>query len=466
MILKNNISSIKAFALCVGFFSLFACKERSTVKPGLIPEIDNIHTFGLYTSDFDITIKSGYHDTLRTDNYPIVTLGGIAADPFFGKTSTGFYFQVTPPVANFYFDTAIQTIDSVCLALPYVGFTYGDTTATGDLLALKVFRIQDANFGLNADTGKQYYSFSQIATNAAPLATFNSSYSKMIKDTISYPSGVKLTKMARIPLPNSLIQEFRNQDTSVFRNDSTFISFFNGLYVTVDSQASNSLQRRLSFFNLGNKDSANTGRARMEIFYTNKKGEKKVIYFPYTQLSSRYFTQIKRNYAGFPIANLLGNTQDSVLVQCMPGAYTDITINNIQNIPPSVVNKAQIKMNVLKVGDDDHYLAPNAIVPLGVKEDGAIYSLADYYFNNGNTTSNTFVDGAARLIQINQTNYIQYVFNFPRELQKAIAEGKNSLTLRMATGIAYPGAYRFVAQGKNATDGTQLTMDVVYTKMN
>ncbi len=467
MNLKNNSGILKAFALSVGFFSFVACKERSVIKPDLVPGIDNVNTFGKSIADFDVNITSGYIDSLRTDNYavPLVALGSIANDPFFGKTQAGFYFQVIPPLANFTFPEDLSAIDSVVLAVPYARFSYGDDNLESDLQAIKVYRITDSEFG-TGDTAKVRYAFDQLAIEPAPLASALVSLSSIKEDSVTYNSGSVIRNTMRIRMPVALGEEFSALDTSVLSSNTAFTEYFKGLYVAPDTTAALNYQKRISYFILDTASAgSNFAKARLEIYYKKSDGSHSLILFPYKMGIDAMFSNIRRNYQSFPAqAYSAGTSHDSIVLQSFPGLYSEITLNNIQDIPKSIINKAQLTITVLKVGNDDIYLPSQQLVLSGVNEDGSLYALSDYYDNTGlNSSLTSSVGGSPATATINGVQYLQYKINFPRELQKAILAGKTSLKLRLTSVTNYYGAYRLVADGINGQEDTRLKFDVIYS---
>jgi len=465
--LKNNLSVLKALALCVGFFSFAACKERSVIKPDLIPGIDNINTFGKSISDFDVSINQGSYDSFRTDDYrtPLVALGSIAQDPFFGKTFAGFYFQIHPPLANFTFPDDLTSIDSVVLAVPYARFSYGDDNIEGDLQAINVYRITDANFG-TGDTAVKRYAFDQVAINPTPLSSALVSLDDIINDSVTYAGGAVIRNTMRIKMPTSLGEDFAQLDTAVLANSTAFTEYFKGLYVAPDTTASLNYQRRISYFVLDTASAgSNFAKARMEIYYKKTDGSHSLILFPYKIGPDAMFSHIHRNYQSFPAQQFNpGTVHDSIALQSFPGMYSEITLNNIQDIPLSVINKAQLTLTVLKVGNDDIYLPSQQLILSGVNEDGSSYTISDYYDNAGiNGSLTSYVGGTPSTVTIDGTQYLQYKINFPRELQKAVLERKESLKLRISSVTNYYGAYRLVADGLHGPEATRLKFDVVYS---
>ncbi len=388
--------NLKAFTLCAGFFSLVACKEKGVTKPGrLIPDIDNIHTFGLDESFFTPSIKVGQYDSLWTNDYDYAygAVGKMSDDPFFGSSEAGLYIQFIPQ-SNFTKFTAGTTIDSATICLPYVlNAVYGDTSkTTPNFQHLKVYRITDDNF--KKVSGTNYYAFNQFTTLATPIGG-GSFDLKNAADTFRSPVDT-LSGQLRIRLNSSFVNEIATADSTKFANADAFLAFVRGFYIAPSDTPV--IQRRFSYFDLSG--STVTTSARIEFHTRNASGQYVKVSFPFSISSNAFSTRITRNYAGKPVASFVNDTtnRDSVVMQGYPGFYTEITIRNIDQIPPSVINKAKLLITRLPVGLENYYFSPSQLVPLGVAADGSRYTIADLLTNSGSTSASgyQFVDGKPR----------------------------------------------------------------------
>jgi len=459
--------------MCAGFFSLVACKETSVIKPDLIPPVDNINTFRLSAADFAIQIQNGYFDSLRTDDdtYPIAPVGSILNDPFFGNTDAGIYFQVAPTVDNFSFPTDMAAIDSAVLVLPFTTAWYGDTTS---YQSFKVYRITQSDFKVDTNT-KKYYAFSEISVDIAnPLGGGRVSAESIKNDSTAYPGSDTVGAQLRIKLNDAFASEIKGLSADVFKNFSSFVDYFKGVYVASDPSAPVEDRKRISYFYLGVSSSDYYRRARIEFWYRLGDGTKKVAMFSYNPVSSAFFANVKRNRTGTPseaFYSSLGTTRDSLVIQGAPGFYTDLTIKNIQDIPASIINKAELQITALKIGNDDKLTTPLQIIPQGLDSNGHTYNIADIVDDvngAGGQTSNSqgFVGGTPKDVVIDGITYKQYSFNIPRELQRAIVAGKTELKIRLTSSAVLPGAYRIVAPGPGVPGALQMKFDVVYSKLN
>lgn len=458
--------NLKAFTLCAGFFSLVACKEKSVVKPDLIPPVDNIYTFEV--NNLTMSVKNSYFDSLRTNDvaYPVAALGSITNDAFFGKTAAGIYLQFIPPSENFAFPAG-TIMDSAILSIPYVNFSYGDTSRTdiSQTLKLKAFEITD-NFAIGDGTTK-YYSFSKLGYNTTPVGSGTVPI-KSLYDTTVLASGDTVARLLRFRV-DGLKDRFINMTAADLANATSFQQQFKGLYIAPDT---NQVQNSLAYFGLsGANSTTNYSKAQLE-FYSHTTTDPKLVrsFFRFNLTSSSFFNSIYRNYNGTPAFGYLNNTanQDTLLVQGYPGFHSDMTIKIDNKIPPSIINKAAITLTVLKTGDEARFNAPPLLFVTAVNTDGTERVVDDMLNNDGttNTTGQSFIGGSPVTVTINGLSYIQYTLNIPRELQRAISAGNNEFKLRFSASVNYAGSFRMLADGPNSSNtDTKLKFNVIYTKI-
>ena len=466
--IKNIQFRKRAFAVYAGFFSCvslltFSCKERTITDADLVPRVDNINTFE--SNDFVISSKSFYEDSLLTNDasYMLASVGSITNDPFFGKSYNGLYFQVFPPYLKFTFgNNAI--VDSSILTIPYyMGnpyIAYGDTTSTGVDMKLNAYKITG---DFSYDVTKLWYAFDSVAYNPTPIATGSYRMSDF-KDTVALANGDTLTNVLRMKMSNSFTQEIANAG-SVLEDSELFTDFFKGFYVAPDPVAPGDF---LGMFRLDGGAKKDYGNAALTFFF--RKPSDTTIYKAQFQFDPRFgsfFNKISRNYTGYPASQFLNNqSKDSIVIQGAPGIYSDITIDLAPaNIPKAIINKATLQLTVLKVGQDDFYQAPSQLIMVGVDEDGVEYPLADR-LNQLDSNSNlgmAFLGGVPKKVSINNTEYIRYEINMPREIQRLVSADKKKLTIRVYATTAYPGFFRMVADGQNGSAATKAKFNVIYS---
>lgn len=469
--LKTTLyKSWKAFALCAGFFSLFAvsCKERSVIKPDLIPDVDGVNTFEV--KDFDMTVRNSYFDSLYVNDYtyPIVGLGRIDNDLFFGKTAAGAYIQFVPPAANFVFP-ADMVKDSVILVIPYLGLAYGDTNRTNlsNALTLKVHEVTSTDFAFG-DGKTKWYSSQQFAYNTTTSLGSGTVTLKSLTDTLVFANDT-ISGVLRLKMASAMFDRIANLTPDQLASGTAFQEAFRGIFVGPDTtQAKNTL----AYFAVsgGSSSAAIYQKAHLQFYYhTTTDATLRRAVFQYGT-SSAFSNSILRNYTGFPAAGFYNSTanRDSLVVQGYPGFRADVTVKLDGRIPPSIINKASLELVVLRTGDESRFNPPTQLIITKIINDSTTTSLADVLDATGvaNSAALAFVDGKPRKATINGVDYYRYTINMPREVQRTLAEGKTEMKLRIASNQVYPGAFRMVVAGPNAPDDLKMRFNVIYTKQN
>ncbi|HTO17069.1 MAG TPA: hypothetical protein VLZ83_14965 [Edaphocola sp.] len=445
-----------------------SCKEHSIIKGGIIPDVDNIHTFEKGNADFDISFANSISDTITTSNFSFsgtnVIAVGAFTDPFFGKTKSVAHFQITPYSSQFRFPEG-SIIDSAVLVLPFTNGTasgriYGDTNSVNTWNVYKS--------GERLEKSKTYYNNHTTALGTL-IGSADVSYNQFndtIKQIISATSDTTAGQL-RIKLSNTFAQEIFSTDTNHLLNTTAFFNYFNGISIAPDMTKSQNL---LSYFLLpsGPTEPKSLQNARIEFHYHNSTDTtfKSLVMRPSV---CAYYSNITNTYTGFPANNYINQKSDSILVQSNPGFRTDITINGLKNIPLSVINKAELKITVQKIGTAPNFI--NYFQPLDpinptLVVNGKEEQLFERLDNEGgvNGTGSYMVDPFLRTETINGITYQQYRINIPRTIQQYIMQGKDSITIRLRGTSSTPGMYRVLAQGIGDNSQTNFKFSTIYTK--
>lgn len=317
--------------------------EATTLGGGLIPPVDNVHTF-----DTTLSINSGnflMNDSARVLYNDQVALGDIN-DPEFGQVHANFSFRVVPsPFGVYPFAIAkdsILGIDSVVLSLAYKG-AYGDTITNG----MQTISVQETPYsglgsGLRSDTFYRYNDpNSDFSGSSLGSATYTIRNLPTDSITIKNPGdsvGYKAVNVVRIKLNNSLGEKLRNMDTSAssanggYASDSIFRTLFNGLSVK----------------------SANSGNA-LAYFSLTDTATKLIVYYRYKHLGKDTaglvnFTHVvngQSNYVnvtpGGNWASALNNSTDKIYIESSPsGSYAGLKIPGLDNFGNKVIHRAEI----------------------------------------------------------------------------------------------------------------------------
>jgi hypothetical protein len=454
---------IAALTLCAGLFSLASCKEKSTINADLIPDVDNINTFAI--NNLDITIQNKNFDSLATNvpSYPIVAIGRIAGDPIFGKTQAGAYLQFAPPAAFTW--PADMIMDSIVLYVPYTGSIYGDSarSVTANTLNFKVHEITEL---FNIADLKTWYNFSTLGYNSNALANVTIPV-KNLYDTVALANGDTVNNLLRINL-SSLMSTFKNFTSADLASASAFTSVFRGLYI---GAGENINQNALAYFDLyGANSTTNYANAQLVAYYHTASSSAPVTkYFRFNNSDCSFFNQIKRDYTGTVISNYASNTNrnsDSLIIQGAPGMYAQMKIKLDNKIPESVINKATLTITALNLPESNLFFVMPQLIVNVVEDDGTQRYAEDMLNADGttNVTGQSFMKGGLDSATINGVKYMQYKLNLPRELQRAIREGKSELNLKITGLYSYYGSFRIIANGYNNNSDTKLKFDVIYTK--
>ncbi len=471
MILRNSKNTLKALAVCTGFFSLAACNEHSILKEGLT-EVDNINTFSKSTADFEISFETGKVDSIATNYFtysrtstsssPAAIAVGTYIDPFYGQTQGIAHFQMTPYNSAFNFPEG-AVFDSAVLVLP---FTYSDATGGfyGDTLTDLHWNIYRTGEKMNINT--TYYSNHSTALgNLIGSASFNYQQFKPGSQQIIAATSDTTAAQLRLKLNSSFGQEIFSTDSANYANTTAFQEFFNGISIAPDVSKT---QNALAYFLLPSVTSSQKSleAARIEFHYHvgAENDFQSVVMRPSV---CAYYSNIKQTYSSYPVNNLINKATDSLLVQSNPGLYTDIKIKGLRSIPLSVINKAELVITAQSAGANlKFFTAPDLVAPVILK-DGREEALLERLDNSGaNNSSGVYmVDPYLKQATINGTEYNQYKINIPRTVQQYILTGEDEIVIRIKGSNYYPGMDRLLARGvTGGDDGTKFQFNIIYTK--
>lgn len=449
-----------------------SCKENTLIRTDVVPAVDNITVFG--TDTLTLWTKSVKEDSIATNAYVsglsvYMGAGNITSDPFFGRTDADFYFQVRQPSDNYTFDNTKYQVDSAVIILPYSGFAYGDTTTSAGFQTFEAYRMTEQIY---FDT-IYYANSAPRRVEGTPMATATVHLPSLIRSYYdsTLVGGVKRAPHVRMRLNDALVNDLiGNSGTDRYANTANFLAYFNGIYIKA-TQASNTIP----YFLLNGDD--NFSKAGILVYYHTRNSSGAItdtlaVSYPFdataSQTKTAFFNRVSRSYAGTPAEALFNSraiTDNTVLIQNLPGAAMDIRIPYAQNLPLCIVNKAELVITQIAAPMDAIYEMPPRIYPQVVDESGRKGPIAD----REPVTSLvplTFIDGNLRSANLGGVIVNQYVVNFPRELQNAIAGRKKELRLRINGTQSFIGAYRGTVAGKTFSQPAyQMKLNVVYTKL-
>lgn len=293
-------------------------------------------------------------DSIRTDN-TVYNLLGSNNDPVFGKNTASFYSQVLLSTNNPIFGTALAPpiFDSLVLSLTYAGVSciYGDTNSP---MTVKVYQLAQP---ISNDSA--YFSNRDFLTTGSPLAV--KTFVPHPRDSVIIGTDTMAPQL-RIPLSKSLLNSFSSASaTTIFANNTNFLQFFNGIYVTA---APASGAGSIISFDLLNPNSEIT------LYYHNSTDTSSFSFVMGNGNAERinHFNHTKYYYASSYLRSEL--TRDSIkngnkvlYMQSMAGLRVRIEYPYIKNLAKNgriAINKAQL---VIPVDDSTDISLPNYAPP-------------------------------------------------------------------------------------------------------
>lgn len=466
------IPALFGFGL-LGLSILFtSCKENSLIRTDVVPAVDNITVFG--TDTLTLHTKTVLDDTVVTNAFssglPVyVGVGKISFDPFFGSTSSSFYFQVRPPQDNFSIDQTRYQIDSAVLVLPYSGFSFGDTTNSAGTQTFKAYRMKERIYF----DSTYYANMSPRAIDANPIASLTVSLPDLVR---SYRDSVivlgrKRPTHLRLRLNADVLNEMVSKlGGPEYANTASFLDFFNGIHIAAENMGNT-----IPYFRLTGDD-IYTRAGILMYYHTNNGGgavtDTLIASFPFdptaTQTKTGYCSRITKDYNGTPVKALFESTATSeniAAIQSLPGAAMEVIVPHVKNLPRCIVNKAELVISQVASPLDVLFQPPSRIYPLVVDEYGQKSNIADRYpFSSA--AALFFIDGNLRVNIVDGILVNQYVLNLPRELQNAIVEQRKELKLRINGTQTFLGANRVTVAGSQyAKPSLRVKLNVVYTKL-
>ena len=474
VIKKSTLTQSWIAVLVCAVMGISSCKENTVLPPDLVPAVDNINTFQQDT--FSVLSHTTIKDSLLTGgklnstdrgadanfSHAIGTIiNGTTGDNVFGKTIASVYVQVRPPSPNFSFSGSNQIIDSIILAMNYLG-AYGDTTTALN----QIFEVHRSPDDLSKDDA--YYESSTATHSLSTILTTDTPKFNTIGTDSPVVAGVKLRPQLRIRLPLSFENDLLAQTAiGAFKDYPAFLSWLGGFYITPDSNMGNTL---------GYFDTDNT---TMYVYYrfTDPDPDTAVAVFPFDPAYCNRFNNITRNYNGAPANNFIntGATQGDaeVFVQGESGLAGLISFPNIGKFPNAIINKAELIFTVISpynnFADTSTFNIPDQLQLTYVNSDGDDDLLPDY------TIFGTSVNAIGAAIQrvgalrdwSSGQQYIQYKCNITRTIQDAVTMQNSNFAIKISGASGnFPARTRVVIGGSASLVTLEKPkLNIIFTKI-
>lgn len=430
-VLSHNSSIFFTAALFLLLISITSCEENPTIiGSDLLPATDFVNIKS--TDTIGVAAYSYYTDSIITNGRTYSYLGTLN-DPYFGNTKTDFVGQLRmfgpsgTGISGPWPGGGTPIVDSVFLYFSIAGAkgTLDSTT----IHQIKIFEIDET---LNSTV--KYYS-NRLPNIKREIGTFP--LPVITKDT---------TQNITIKLPTQFGQDLLS-DTTQLSQDSEgnpFMSFFKGLYLTMDTTISPPLLIALDF---------SLPDFTVRVHYHNSTTANLSYDFVINTNSVRYNRYI-HNFATADPAKKITHINDgvkdsSIYLQAFNGVFPRIRIPILEyikkNISPISVNKARLTFSVYL--DDNLYTittVPPQILMKYTKSDTIKYLVPDYLvspsFFDGtfNSTSKTYSFNLASFVQ----EYLEGRISDP-VVEMYYPEGEYKNVILKANNSHFPVKFEF-----------------------
>ncbi|MGX5819022.1 DUF4270 family protein [Chitinophaga lutea] len=443
-----------AAAACMGLYAFSGCNEATVLGKDLIPGGDLVNVKDTTLNNL-ITYNVAKADSSVWTGADIYTgaLGSITDDPIFGKSHGFLYTQVGLPSSAFTFAGTGQVLDSVVLYVGVDTVWYGANAP----INLKVYQMNEPTFKIDS-----YYSYTRpLAYDPAKLIGNVNALPVYPKDSLNI-YGVKKAPALRIPLTsafgNLLLQQ---RADAAFLSDSAFKVFLNGLAIVPDTLSG----RTMLFPTLAN------GVTRMDVYYHNSTDDSLIASFPFSTSSSGHANYFVRNYLGAEINQYINTNKPEPMIyfQESPGTYVQLEMPGLENLPKSVINKAELVITEISsglAGKDDVFAEPERLMLWRYITHDSLGYVVDYG-NPSNPDLAYFGGNKTVISEVGGIKVVQYKFNIARHLQFIIDKKLDNSVFKLeAVSNRYNIDMRRVkAGGGNAIQPANIKLRVIYTQL-
>jgi hypothetical protein len=331
--------------------SLFIILLASCTKPVLVGSdfLDDEKADLLYKDDFTLTTYTEKTDSVivhsnNVSKQLVTYLCGELNDPFFGKTIAEIYAQpFLPTVAT---ELIGATLDSVVVELRYD--TIGSYGSLNEAVTMEVYRMVE-----NPDFDQDIYSNQRFMIN--PEALGSRTFFPEPKDSVTVyrpDDTLRLAPHVRIPLNTLLLSDLTTQDSSIYKDQDSFLTFFNGLNIKMSNV--NGTPNTMLGFNLVNSVSG------MHIYFHNidtVAEEIKLVFMP----GSIKTVYMEHDYTGTPVGSSLSPEPENDLwfIQGLSGVTSKMQVDGLADLGNAIINEAELEVYCTNPdGDNPEFYPP------------------------------------------------------------------------------------------------------------
>lgn len=381
-----RISYILIFFISI--IAITACNKPDDIGFDILPANDDISLF--ITDTITVYAKTIGEDTLPSRGFSYQIIGSYT-DPVFGYSHSSCYAQLNLTKSNYSFGTD-SVADSLVLCLGIKDW-YGDTASP---VTFRVYRLDEKISG-----DSTYYSNKTfIAKTEIGKATLTVNPHDSVSEF-----GVNKAPHVRIRLYDYVARELIAQGgTANLLDNSGFIEYFKGLYITADPVKTTDKGYLLSF------DYKNV-MTKMSLYYHNSDTDSVSLNFIMDDKArvNNFYHNYKGSEVGMHLLTYDSTKagDDYVYVQSMAGVKTKISMPFLKSFgqPDWAINKAEL---IIKCDDNDtKYPAHLKIAVAGVDSVGKPFTLLDS--QDGVNANDGLYNSIKKEYRYNITRYIQRI---------------------------------------------------------
>lgn len=416
-------------------------KKDDGIGAGVLPEndllgVNVIDTLSLYST-------TQRDDSVRADGFDNVILGAMN-DPVFGITLSGFYTQLRLSANQVTFGFNSYEVDSVVLALVYEGEQYGYNFP-------QEYEVYELEEQLYSDS--IYFTNRTLDVFETDLVLPESRTQRPAPEDPVYLADDTVKPQLRLRLDHEIGERIIDAEgTGDLDNNTNFVQFFKGLYVTVSDQDIPFGNGGIHHFDLHDSQS------KLIIYYTG---------ITDTDTTSGAFDLVINNNAvkfsrpvhDYSLANINlmnqldgepSSGQQQIFVQAAAGLRGIINIPHLEEINADsiAINKAEL---VLPYETNSEYPPPGRVYVLGRNDEGTSFFLPDY------------LEGDAHMGGFLIPSQQEYRLNISRWVQQVVYGSRENATLEIVSEWASSSANRVVLFGPENPD-KQMRLVLHYTK--
>lgn len=426
-----NLRSALFLSIIISILASCTKIENTDIGSGLIPPVDNIHTFDTSLS----TITQNLLDTgvvypLRSDN---LVLGRISNDPLFGKTTGIINLEVKPEYFPYRFGGVYDSLelDSMVLVLSYKG-VWGDTTKAQNL---KVYEISQSNQLKNDSV---YTSRAQFQHQPIVLGSASVDVRNLLADTLKPNNEVVNKDQIRIKITDPSFKNRLFKDTLLLDSNLAFKNKFAGFAVVPDT--SSSLPNSLLVVNLSDTNTKLAVYYKYAVTGTPKRDT--VSYLRFNALSG-FSNNIIRNPVGAEYMQHLSNSDSLIYLQTRPDApFAKIKIPDLINFPNCIVHRAELIIQQYPntaTGDMDNYFSPPALFLTAYSADSSRRFMlpgGDVDFSITGVTNFQEFGSYPFKRTVNGQETVNYAFNLTHYVQSVVTRKNPTYSLVLSAPFA------------------------------